>query len=338
MKLFAAPAIVSGLIVFSGGIATPAVAMEALPESPPIPIDNPMTPAKIELGKQLYFDKRLSSTGEVSCQSCHDVHRGGDDNAAVSKGVAGRLGKRSSPTVWNSAFYSVQFWDGRAPTLEEQAKGPLVAPEEMGNPDHKAVIDRIKTVPGYMKEFQEVFGGDAPITIDNAVKAIAAFERTLLTPNSPVDRFLKGDQKALSPAAKKGMKLAESVGCTSCHMGPIFAGPPMPVGKGFYQKFPKFPGSAYDKKYKLTEDPGRFQVTKKEEDRNAWRVTTWRNIALTAPYFHNGSVKTLDEAVRVMAKTQLNKILSENEVTDIVAFLVALNGERPKITEPKLPQ
>lgn len=314
-----------------------ALAFEALPTTAPAPKDNPTTAAKVELGKQLFFDPRLSRNGTVSCNSCHNVMAGGEDNRPNSAGVDSKFGGRSAPTVWNAAFHSVQFWDGRAPTLEEQAKGPLVNPIEMAMSSHELVTQRISAVPGYQEQFKAVFGGDKPVTIDNAAKAIAAYERTLITPDSPFDRYVKGDKKALSASAQRGMKLMESVGCTSCHSGANFSGPTQPVGQGFFMKFPTFPGSEYDQKYKLTEDPGRFEVTKKEEDKHMWRVPTLRNVALTAPYFHNGAVKTLDEAVRVMAKTQLNKTLKDGEVADIVAFLDALTGKFPKQTLPRLP-
>ena len=169
-------------------------------------------------------------------------------------------------------------------------------------------------------------------------KAIAAYERTLITPNGPFDLYLKGNKKAISAAAIRGMNLVQSVGCTSCHQGVNFAGPALPEGVGFYQKFPTFPGSKYDKQYHLTDDKGRFEVTKAESDKNMWRVPTWRNVALTAPYFHNGSVKTLPEAVRVMAKVQLNKELKDDEVSDIVSFLETLTGKFPEQTLPRLPE
>ncbi|HEY9854156.1 MAG TPA: cytochrome-c peroxidase, partial [Stenomitos sp.] len=196
-----------------------------LPDKPPVPRDNPMSAAKVELGKQLYFDARLSSTGTVSCNSCHNVMKGGEDNRSTSLGVNGKTGDRSAPTVWNAAFMSAQFWDGRAKNLEEQAKGPMVNPVEMGNPNHDAVVKRLKQIPGYTRQFKTVFGGSDPLTIDNVAKAIAAYERTLVTANSPFDRYVKGDQKALTPAALRGMDLVQKVGCTSCHTGPNFAGP-----------------------------------------------------------------------------------------------------------------
>jgi len=311
-------------------------AFEALPQSPLVPKDNLMTPGKVELGKKLYFDPRISKTGTVSCNSCHNVMLGGEDNRAVSIGINGLKGGRSSPTVWNSAFNSVQFWDGRATSLEEQAKGPMTNPVEMGMENHETVMNRLKSIPGYVIEFEKVYGKDS-LNIDNVAKAIASYERTLVTPDSLFDRFQKGDKKALSDRAQRGMKLVQKVGCLACHSGPNFNGPVMPAGQGFYQKFPLIPGSEYETKYELTKDEGRFAVTKKEQDKNFWRIPTWRNVALTAPYFHNGSVKTLSEAVKVMAKTQLGKTLEEKQVEDIVEFLNSLTGKFPEQKLPQLP-
>ena len=314
-------------------------AFEALPDMPPIPKDNKMSPDKIELGKQLFFDPRLSVDGTLSCNSCHNVMSSGTDNRPVSVGVMGKKGGRSAPTVWNSAFLTSQFWDGRAATLEDQAKGPILNPIEMGMPSEEAVVKRINSIPGYVSQFKKVFGGKKHVTYDNIAKAIATFERTLITSASPFDRYVTGDKSALNKQAKNGMKLVESVGCTSCHNGANFSGPlTLPMGQAFIQKFPTFPGSKYDKKYDLMSDLGLYTVTKKNEDKNSWRVPTWRNVALTAPYFHNGSVKTLDEAVRVMGKTQLNKTLKDNDVKDIVAFLNSLTGSFPIVTMPRLPE
>ncbi|KHD89796.1 MAG: cytochrome C peroxidase [Bdellovibrio sp. ArHS] len=312
-------------------------AQEALPEKVPAPAGATVTEEKILLGKTLYFDPRLSKDGTISCNSCHNVMAGGDDNRSFSAGVGAKLGGRSAPTVWNSAFMSVQFWDGRAASLEEQAKGPLTNPVEMAMTDHNLVISRIKNIPGYKALFDKAFGKNSKIDIDNVVKAIAAYERTLITPNARFDLYIKGDKKALREEEIKGFELMKTTGCFACHSGANFAGPTLPIGTGFYMKFPTFPGSAYDTKYDLMKDMGRFDVTKKDEDKHLWRVPTLRNIALTAPYFHNGSVAHLDEAVRVMAKTQLNKDLSKKEVQSIVAFLKTLTGERPVQTMPILP-
>lgn len=307
-----------------------------LPDTAPSPADNPTTPAKIELGKKLFFDPRVSVDGTVSCNSCHNVMEAGDDDRATSAGVHGQRGGRSSPTVYNSAFLSVQFWDGRAASLEDQAKGPVTNPIEMGMKDHTMVVSRLAAIPAYVEEFEKVFGKGG-LTIDNFAKAVAAYERTLVTPDSAYDRFAKGDESALTEQQKKGMQAVLTAGCIMCHSGKNFSGPDLPVGQGFYQKVPLIPGSAYDKKYDLTSDTGREQATKNAADRNMWRVPTWRNVALTAPYFHNGSVATLDEAVRVMGKTQLGKDLSDADVADIVAFLGSLNGKFPSQEMPRLP-
>lgn len=310
---------------------------KALPDSPPIPADNPQTPEKIELGKMLYFDPRLSMDGTISCNSCHNVMFHGGDGRAVGAGIHGQRGGRGSPTVWNSAYMTVQFWDGRAASLEDQALGPITNSVEMGMTSHDLVIERIKQIPGYVQAFKKVFPKEKFPTIKNAAKAIAAYERTLITPNSPFDQYMKGNKKALNAAQIRGMKLVEEIGCTSCHTGENFAGEGFKMGEGHYQPFPQIPGSKYDKMYDLTSDLGRYEVTKKDDDKNHWRVPTWRNVAITAPYFHNGKVRTLDEAVRVMAKTQLGMDLKDQQVKDIVAFLNALTGEFPKQTMPMLP-
>ncbi len=314
-------------------------ALQALPKKVPTPADNPQSVVKVELGKALYFDPRLSKDGTISCNSCHNVMSGGDDGRPVGVGIMGQRGGRGSPTVWNSAFNTVQFWDGRAASLEDQAKGPLTNPIEMGMESHDAVMARVKKIPGYTEMFKKAFPKDKePVSIDNLARAIASFERTLVTPDSAFDLYKSGNKKALSPAAIRGMVLVHQVGCTSCHGGANFNGEGFKMGEGNYQPFPQVPGSAFDKQYDLLSDKGRYEVTKKDEDKNLWRVPTWRNVALTAPYFHNGKVKTLDEAVRVMAKTQLDMELKEDQVSDVVAFLNALTGKIPTIVAPKLPQ
>lgn len=310
---------------------------EPLPAKLPDPANNPSSRAKVDLGKILFFDPRLSSTGTISCNSCHAIENSGTDNLPFSTGIEGKIGGRNSPTVFNAALNTVQFWDGRAATLEEQAVGPMINPLEMGNTNHALVISRIKKIPGYLPYFKKAFPAEKDITIENVAKAIAAFERTLITP-SAVDDYLKGKKTALSSKAIRGMNHVERIGCTSCHMGVNFNAPSgLPEGTGFFQKFPTYTDNEYVKKYELQKDKGRFEVTKNKEDLHMFRVASWRNIAITAPYFHNGSVKTLEEAVRVMGKTQLNVDIPDNEVEDIVAFLEALNGKRPKIELPQLP-
>ncbi len=309
---------------------------QALPDKAPAPADNPTTAAKVELGKMLYMDPRFSSTGTVSCNTCHNIMEGGDDSRTVSMGVHGKTGARNAPTVWNSAFHSVQFWDGRAPLLEDQAKGPVANSVEMGMSDVDTAMDRVRAIPGYKPYFDKVFGKDG-MTVDNAAKAVAAFERTLITPNSAYDRYVKGDKQAMTAQQVKGMNTFAATGCTACHSGAAFNGPTMPQGQGFYAKFPTFSDNAYVTKYKLDQDKGREAVTGKVADANMFRVQTMRNITDTAPYFHNGSVNDLSEAVRVMAKTQLNTDMSNADVADVVAFLGALTGEYPQIMMPRLP-
>jgi cytochrome c peroxidase len=313
-----------------------AAGWQALPETAPQPADNPTTEAKVELGKMLYMDPRFSSTGTVSCNSCHNVMEGGEDSRSVSMGVHGKIGGRNAPTVWNSAFHSVQFWDGRAALLEDQAKGPVANPVEMGMSDVEAAMERVRAIPGYRPYFDQAFGVDA-MTVENAAKAVAAFERTLITPGSPYDRYVKGDKKAMTEQQVRGMNTFAATGCVACHSGAAFNGPEMEFGKGFYAKFPTFTDSSYVSKYKLDQDKGRAEVTGSEADANMFRVPTLRNITDTAPYFHNGAVNDLHEAVRIMAKTQLNRDLADADVEDIVAFMTALTGEYPVIIMPRLP-
>jgi cytochrome c peroxidase len=310
---------------------------EALPNKAPAPADNPTTAAKVKLGQILFMDPRLSSTGTVSCNSCHNVMLGGEDNRPVSMGVDGQTGGRSAPTVWNSAFNSVQFWDGRAASLEAQAEGPVTNPIEMGMKKWDDVVKRLRAIPGYGKLFEQAFGTDSAISKENAVKAIAAYERTLITPDSAYDKYVNGDKQALTEQEVRGMNKFAEVGCANCHSGPAFNGPEMPAGTGVFMKFPVYENKVFQSKYQIIKDKGRYEVTGKDTDKNTWKVPTLRNVALTAPYFHNGQVKTLDRAVELMAKMQLNKKLSDSEIEDIVAFLNALSGPFPKQSLPELP-
>ncbi len=332
-KNITAPVIAAAMFT---ALSVNASSWQALPEVAPAPADNPTTDAKVELGKMLFMDPRFSSTGTVSCNSCHNVMEGGDDSRTFSMGVHGKTGGRNSPTVWNSAFHSVQFWDGRAALLEDQAKGPVTNPVEMGVKEIEQAMNKVRAIPGYKPYFTKAFGKDS-MTVDNAAKAVAAFERTLITPNSPYDKYVKGDKDAMSEAQVRGMETFAATGCTSCHSGAAFNGPAMPLGQGFYAKFPTFADNEYNKKYDLSADKGREEATGKAADAHMFRVSTLRNITDTAPYFHNGAVNSLSEAVRVMAKTQLNKDLPEKDVADIVAFLAALTGEYPEIVMPRLP-
>ena len=320
-------AIRSLFLALAVSAASTAHAFDPLPQRAPEPADNPTTPAKVRLGLALFMDPRLSSDGTISCNSCHGLGKGGVDGQPVSDGVGHQQGVRNAPTVLNAAFMSAQFWDGRAASLEEQAKGPLMNPIEMGNPDADALVARLKGMPIYQKTFARVFGGSNPLTIDHLVQAIAAFERTLITPDSRFDRFLRNDPTArLSIQEQRGMQTFSTIGCLDCHSGVNFSGPAMAPGQGDYEAFPEHKDNMYVAMYHLDEDQGRFQVTGKEEDRHMFRVPTLRNVARTAPYFHNGSVPTLQEAVRVMAKTQLDMDLKDGDIADIVAFLKTLDG------------
>ncbi|MBP6483761.1 MAG: cytochrome C biogenesis protein CcsA [Rhodoferax sp.] len=315
-------------------ISASAQSWEILPSTPPIPADNPMTVEKIALGKRLFFDPRFSSTGTVSCNTCHNLMLGGDDGRPTSMGVHGLTGPRNAPTVWNAAFHPSQFWDGRAASLEEQAKGPVVAAVEMGMKDLDDAISRVRRIPGYQTAFARVFGGENPVTVDNAAQAVAAFERTLVTPNSAYDRWATGEQSAMTPQQVRGLARFDQLGCTGCHQPPTFSGPTKPGGH--FAVFP-FHDSAYVAQYRLRDDVGRLAVTQRERDRHKYKIPTLRNVALSAPYFHNGAVSTLPEAVRVMARSQMNVEVPDAEVEDIVAFLNALTGKFPEITLPRLP-
>ena len=303
-----------------------AVKWEPLPLTAPEPANNPSTPEKIALGARLFNDSALSRDGTVACVSCHDTKRGGGvDGRQFSRGVGGQLGGRNAPTVFNAAFQAWQFWDGRAHSLEEQALGPIANPVEMGSTDLNAVVERIKADRSYVDAFTAAFGAGDPVSIERVAQAIAAYERTLITPDSPYDRFVRGDESALSPQQVRGMALFESAGCTDCHSGPNFSSAsvlsPDRGGTGF-RLFPAQP-SGFDAKYSLNADPG---ARAKGSAPGLWRVPTLRNIALTAPYFHNGSVNDLTEAVRIMAVAQSGRVLSENPVPQpAVAWLP---GER----------
>lgn len=288
---------------------------------------NPGTPEKVALGRMLYFDKRLSKKQNVSCNSCHKLDAYGVDSEPTSPGDDGARGGRNSPTVYHAAGYFTQFWDGRAPDVEEQAKGPILNPIEMGMPNAEAVVTRLKAIPGYREAFAKAFPGEAnPLSYDNVGRAIGAFERGLMTPGR-WDKYLSGEKNALTDAELEGLKVFTNVGCMVCHTGEF-------LGGSSYQRVgavEAWPNQA---------DPGRFKVTNNEADKMMFKVPTLRNVAKTGPYFHDGSAKTLDDAVRMMGKHQLGLELSEAEVKSIVAWLGALTGELPKdyIAAPKLPE
>jgi len=325
-----------------------------------VPPDNPITPEKVELGRKLYFDKRLSVDNTVSCATCHDPKFAFTDGKKVSEGVKGQKGARNAPTVLNAMFYEEQFWDGRAKTLEEQAKQPIINPIEMGMPDHDAVVKKLKGIPEYVDAFKKVFGGE--ITIDRIAQAIAAFERTLLTGNSPFDRFIAGDQNAISESAKRGWQLFQGKArCITCHefnrSNPFFTdnkyhniGVAMNQ-EGFAELARKAELLVKEGKLdqrKLDElalnpaysELGRFLVTFNPKDIGAFKTPTLRNVELTAPYMHDGSEATLLDVIEFYNRggnenpnlsgemRPLN--LTDQEKQDLVEFLKSLTGEFPK--------
>lgn len=294
---------------------------EPLPDSAEHPEDNPGTPERIALGHQLFFEPKLSRSGIISCNTCHVVGAGGVDAREIAIGEGAREGTRNSPTVFNAAFLDAQFWDGRAPTLEEQAKGPIQAHVEMDLTPEEAV-ERLRET-GYEPIFREAFPGEEdPLTFDNIARAIAAFERTLITPGSPFDQYLDGDTSALTPQQKEGLALFQNAGCIGCHNGVL-------LGGNGYSAFSHVEGSS---------DRGRADVTGRPEDEYVFRIAPLRNVALTAPYFHDGSAATLHDAVSIMGLVQLNRSFTEEEVDALVAFLESLTGEIPLVTHPQLPR
>ena len=301
---------------------------QPIPITPPELPGNPASAAKVELGKMLYFDPRLSASHAISCNSCHNIGLGGADAEPTSLGHRWQHGGRNSPTVFNAVFNTAQFWDGRAKDLEEQAGGPMANPLEMASPTAH-VAEQLKGIPGYRDLFAKAFPGESdPITLANAQKAIAVFEATLITPNSPFDLFLKGDGNALSGMQKQGLALFMDKGCASCHNG-------VNVGGGMYAPFgvAEIPGA----NFLPPADKGRFMVTKTPSDEHVFKVPTLRNIVLTAPYFHTGQAWDLQQAVAIMGTSQLGVQLTDDEIDKITAFLGTLTGEQPKVIYPILP-
>lgn len=341
-------------------------AWAALPGKAPSPPNNPATPEKEALGRRLFHDARLSSNGAFSCASCHDLKRhGGADGRPTGVGVTAKPGPRNVPTVLNAAFQAYLFWDGRAASLEEQASGPLLNPDEMGMPSASAVEDRVRADPEYAALFEKAFGPAAGVTMSDVAKsdvaksnitmsnitaAIASYERTLITPDTAYDRYVRGDASALAEAQKRGLALFQSTGCTACHSGPNFSGASLVGPRTPFMRFPNFP-SLFADRYDLKSDHGRASPG---SGQGLWRVPSLRNVALTAPYFHNGSVDDLAEAVRIMATAQAGavitndanasrtaywseggkslrvhyqRVLTDQGVDDIVAFLKSLTSD-----------
>jgi cytochrome c peroxidase len=297
-------------------------------EAIPVTIDPAPNPAQVELGKALFFEPRLSEGHNISCNTCHNLGTGGADLAPVSLGHRWQKGGRNSPTVLNAVFNTAQFWDGRAADLKEQAGGPMVNPVEMGS-TQEHVIEMLTGIPGYLPLFQAAFPDDPdPVSFANAEAAIAAFEQTLITPNAPFDRFLKGDDSALDETQKVGLQAFMDQGCAACHNG-------VNLGGNSYQPF----GLTEKPDWSILPpgDRGRFEVTRAEEDAYVFKVPTLRNIALTPPYFHSGAVWDLADAVGVMGSAQLGATLDAEQEAQIVAFLESLTGELPQVVYPILP-
>ncbi|MBD9676924.1 cytochrome-c peroxidase [Pseudomonas sp. PDM18] len=296
----------------------------------PIPeqASDKLDPNQVELGRQLFFEPRLSASHVISCNTCHNIGTGGADNVPASSGHAWQKGARNSPTVFNAVFNVAQFWDGRAKDLEEQAKGPVQNPVEMHNTP-KNVEATLRSMPEYVASFEKAFPSDKqPVSFDNMARALQAFESTLITPDSRFDLYLKGDDNALDAKEKKGLQTFMSSGCISCHNG---------VNMGGQAYFPFGLVKKPDGKILPTGDKGRFEVTKTQNDQYVFRAAPLRNIALTAPYFHSGQVWDLEEAVAIMGTAQLGKQLNAEEVGDIVAFLKTATGKQPKVEYPLLP-
>ncbi|GIV26574.1 MAG: cytochrome-c peroxidase [Bacteroidia bacterium] len=287
----------------------------------PLELADTLNPALVKLGHSLYFDNQLSRKQTMSCNTCHNLSTFGVDNQPTSKGEEGKFGDRNSPTTLNAAIHTAQFWDGRAATVEEQAGMPILNPIEMNIPNEKFLIDRLKKSELYQKLFKEAFPNEKdPITYNNLKKAIGAFERKLITP-SRFDEYLKGNKDALTVEEKKGLLTFITTGCTTCHNG---AG----VGGNMFQKFAVY-GNYWDYTKSTKIDSGKVKITKLAGDRFVFKVPSLRNIEKTYPYYHDGNVNNLEDAVKIMAKAQLNKDLTEEEVKDIVTFLKSLTADIP---------
>jgi cytochrome c peroxidase len=312
-----------GLCVAALSISTvwvEAQRVEPIKPIKPAVVDNPLM---MELGKKLYFDPRLSKSGFISCNSCHNLSMGGSDNLRSSIGDNWQKGPINAPTVLNSSMNVAQFWDGRARDLQEQAGGPIANPGEMAF-THELAVEVIESIPQYASDFEAVFGTEK-IDIDKVTKAIAAFEETLVTPNSRFDKWLMGDDTALAAAELEGYRLFKTSGCVACHNGPAAGGT-------------SFRKMGIVEPYR-TDNPaeGRVAVTGKDADRFNFKVPTMRNVELTYPYFHDGAAETLTQAVDVMGRVQLGRRFSNEENADIVAFLRTLTGDQPSFRLPLLP-
>ena len=302
---------------------------EPIPLTPPELPNNPATPEKVELGKMLYFETRLSESHVISCNSCHIVGMGGVDALETSIGHRWQRGGRNAPTVLNAVFNTAQFWDGRAKDLEEQAGGPIVNPIEMAATQEHA-IEQLKAIPGYVEAFEKAFpDAPDPITYGNIENAIALFEATLITPNAPFDRYLRGEVAALTAEQKEGLRLFIDANCAACHNG-------INIGGGMYAPFGVIERPGAD--VLPVDDMGRFAITKTIDDEYVFKVPSLRNITRTAPYFHSGRSWDLNQAVAVMGVSQVGTELQPDEIVKIVAFLRSLTGEQPRVIYPILPE
>ncbi len=314
----------------AGKESKPAETLKVEPPKPragepvsPISAASVANPAMAELGKKLFFDPRLSKSGFISCNSCHNLSMGGSDNLKSSVGHKWNKGPINSPTVLNSSMNLAQFWDGRAKDLREQAGGPIANPGEMAF-THELAVSTLQSIPGYVEAFRKVFAADS-ITIDQVTRAIAAFEETLVTPGSRFDKWLLGDDAAISKEELEGYELFKSSGCTACHNGPA-------LGGNSFQKM------GVVEPYKATSPAeGRSAVTGKDADRFNFKVPTLRNVELTYPYFHDGEAGTLAEAIDVMGQIQLGKKFTPEENAKLVAFMKTLTGTQPVFELPILP-
>ncbi len=290
----------------------------------PIEVVASDSPKQVDLGRMLWFDTRLSKSGGLSCNSCHDLAKGGTDNMPTSIGHNWAEGPINSPTVLNSRYSLAQFWDGRAKDLTEQAGGPIENPIEMAS-SHEHVVKVLNSIPEYKNLFHDAFDDDGDITIEQITSALAEFENTLVTPNDAFDQWLKGDDEALTAQELNGYKLFKDSGCVACHNG-------VALGGSSFQKF-----GVFEEYTTQNLSKGRYDVTGKEEDKFWFKVPTLRNIELTYPYFHDGQVNSLSKAVNIMGKIQLNREYTEDETADIVAFLKTLTGDQPEMEYPILP-
>ena len=314
----------------AGAGATSGVAalFAPIPTAPPTLEGNPITAEKVVLGKMLYFEPRLSRSWLISCNTCHNLALAGVDLVETSVGHGWQRGPRNAPTVLNAVLNAAQFWDGRAEDLMEQAMGPVQAAVEMNNTPER-VVATLSSIPQYVERFRAAFPGESnPVTFENMARAIEAFEATLLTPDSPFDRYLQGDPGALSESERAGLETFTNKGCTACHNG-------VNVGGSGYFKFGVV--RAPDASVLPPEDKGRFAVTQAAGQEYMFRTPTLRNVAVTAPYFHSGAVWQLDEAVNIMGSTQLGATMTVEETAAIVDFLRTLTGRQPQVEYPVLP-